>query len=107
MGELTHHGSLEKPILVPEARFEKKEYIRWYRDYIDKRTSLCKIVNQKLHVNGNFYIDELLVREANCTEHVFWFDVSAAMLASSKAAADREAAIKEMAARQFGVKKEA
>jgi hypothetical protein len=100
MADPIQHGSKEQPIMVPEAGFEKKQYIRWYRDYIDKRTSLSKIISQKLHINLDVYIDELLVREANCTEHVFWFDVSAAMLASKKAAADREAA-----GAKFGLKK--
>jgi hypothetical protein len=99
MADREQHGSKEQPIMVTEAGFEKKEYIRWYKDYIDKRTVLSKIVSQKLHINLDVYIDELLVREANCTEHVFWFDVSAAMLASKKAAAERDEKMKALDAK--------
>ncbi len=91
MSELKVHGSLESPIKVEEARFQKDEYIRWQWAYIDRRTTLCKKTKQTLHKpKEGVYVDEVHIREANGTEGIFWFDISDAMNAEQKFLEERE-----------------
>lgn len=85
MADPVQHGSLKEPIKVTENRTAKGEYIKWQTAYIDRRTCLARKQKQSLHKPApGVYVDEVLVREANFTEHVFWFDVSDAMNTEQK-----------------------
>jgi hypothetical protein len=85
MAEIKRHGSLAEPIKCAEARYQRDEYVKWCGAYIDSKTTLCKKVSQKLHKPApGVYVDEILVREANGQENVFFFDISAALNAEGK-----------------------
>lgn len=85
MAEPKIHGSLEQPIVCPEAGYKKNEYVRWCSNYIDRNTTLCRKAKQSLHKpSPGVYVDEIHVTEANGTENVFWFDISLALNAEQK-----------------------
>lgn len=80
MAEIKRHGSVEEPIRCPEAGYKRNEYLKWCGAHIDSKTTLCKKVSQKLHKPApGVYVDEILVREANGQESVFFFDISLAL----------------------------
>jgi len=85
MADPIQHGSLKEPIKVTEIRTAKGEYIKWQMAYIDRHTTLARKQKQALHKPApGVYVDEVLVREIDFTEHVFWFDVSDALNAEQK-----------------------
>ena len=70
----TPHGSLENPIVVEEMRDDR--YIQWMYEQISRTIGFYRRCMQAMLMADNKQVDRIVVREANRTHHVFYFDFS-------------------------------
>jgi len=88
----TRHGSPEEPILVEEMREDR--YIKWEYEKIAKTIGFYRRCMQALLMTVDRQIDRIVVREANRTHHVFYFDVSKQWKAGQDGMMDKIAKLK-------------
>ncbi len=82
-GEMEMHGSIDKPIEVPDLHQGK--YVNWEYSYIN-RTGLFHYCLQQLlrEKAGDREFDRMVVRDYSGMHHVFYFDITKAMKTGGK-----------------------
>lgn len=88
----TRHGSPEEPIPVEEMREDR--YIQWEYEKISKTVGFNRRCMQSMLMNADRQIDRIVVREANRTHHVFYFDFSKQWKAGQDGMMDKIAKLK-------------
>ena len=72
------HGSIDKPIEVPEL--EQGKYVKWEYSYINRAGLFHYCLQQLLREKeGTREFDRMLVRDYSGRHHVFYFDITKAM----------------------------